>query len=1855
LLDVWAGVSSFSEGFYRQSHVTVKEFAWIEWAAEAAAALEMAHGVVLNCRDFYSYAWKGWKFQNDLVVTAGPSCCPFSVSGKRLRHADPRSGQGMDTALLAVVLGALTLIVENVVNFVDEDYLHSLVNDMDAYLLLHGMVAIGIWRLADYEMGGGTGRERVFLRWEREDMASSLPSLEPEPIPRQPSCVLDFVDEKECVSSMVLPNTSEVEIWEVFDIHPTRATQVGVVRVRGPASKWMLGEGLKLKGDHRVWRVIEFDGDCMKIIFDNRRSPKFRWVHRESVKLSQRHPVEWPVYSMCGLAKAIRHTSFAPGDLYWDHRLGPEAVRALSGREKWRLMGLGEERAAELVDAGLENHIGALAGNSIPTCMTQAVAESEGARIRRFRELLRCKAAGTYTLMPPIAALHTKALSLTVLIFVGLAAADVLVWNGSEIPGMVHEVSQQQAFTKACSWARGLGCECTDHCILLEQEMGQSTARAIIYYDQELPTVSGAVAKPISGLLHLPVGDLAVQALLQVERMVKQVHVGMDEERTWRSGRVSGTASFEAEEATCQGCDADAFEEEVQRHDCSIETMRQILREDGSDEMLTWEARLSPTDMADFPPALKRKLQVLDWCGIPVPDPHVPVETEWLPLPKKQELEPMPAPLRWLSAVRKPFRQEAKRRVDSFRHKLTMWMRGASQRPSPVVIPGDWLEHWVFEAPHEFHSRPGWAVPVDCSEPSKSHLNLDFFQMQGAEYPDQEIISFLVLGVRYKADLPVQIVLQPHLQSFLPVQDKYLEESDRFVGRGWTVCGDSLLIVPFFSAACGSVCRPLEPDRPRCTNDAGAPRRELWADDGIRVRSLNECISEVIWPKEIKPNALDVMIALRVLKEAADLLGLSVFILTDDYKSFFNQMRLCKSEYAKTGAMHPPRPGQEQAGFAYDTVLGFGIKMASNVAQRFADFLVSIFRRALKPEMDRLIARYRREYPDFDAWVKARQGVSGSGDMAAGDWLQEAICHMFMYCDDPCILCVGEDMAYGALKVWNWMAKEGRTLMAIPEKRSFGLSSKWIGIKFFSALGVGALPAQKALRACSQMHDATCQSLNRDQYRSLLGFLEHVRAVLFLRADKMYGLYDVLNQELEPMDLIPCNDLMQKQFHRMSQRVIVQAGSSVADLPAFVSGAPLPKVQKQVAARRWALFSDAAKEGTDKPGLGGWFLGYHWRVALNAEHLRLDIPILEAIAAVVNVIVAHDVLGGTDCLPAGACFEAHVDAQATAHVLLRGKARSPMMQMVHSIALQYTAFRDMLPFLVVKHCFGLGNVASDAASRGYDDVLQKIAAALSINLIKIEPPQVAILILEQCVLCVGKQKHEFCWGASGTRFGDADHPGPIFQPMESRIASNENQGMVDSSVKAVKRHGVFQPMESRQVRHRAEPQAPPVGAARSTAMYPRADGPLTPTSLARMLWNDNSGYSICSGNWEQLLECCDVALCTAAEAFAERTAAADIGHWRAWQQYCSSVRADPNRPAIDPSDKLGFLREIVLLTNALVHFMKTRKPRSRADTVIKPQSAMNILLGANRVMRATFGSFIPLSNLKLPLKGLMRKFVQRFGPTSLVPKRREPFTNGMVVTLCTLPLGYDLGAVGQLTQGSLLRASWRGAVAIANSSGFRKAELFQSNNTTHFLKWANLTWIISGTPVASPSDSQLSGLNDRDYLAVTPVPSKADQFNTVWGAHPLYLPFREGPRNAAAAIRDLALSVGATNRAADKPVFVGNDQQPLRASQMATAMYRAMHFVVGAATAKLYTWHSARISLATHLLKCNVPAATIQALLRWQTDESLRAYARLSMTDCGQLLDRAARANIATVQTANLPLYEQFDFFLALHEMAEAT
>jgi hypothetical protein len=78
-------------------------------------------------------------------------------------------------------------------------------------------------------------------------------------------------------------------------------------------------------------------------------------------------------------------------------------------------------------------------------------------------------------------------------------------------------------------------------------------------------------------------------------------------------------------------------------------------------------------------------------------------------------------------------------------------------------------------------------------------------------------------------------------------------------------------------------------------------------------------------------------------------------------------------------------------------------------------------------------------------------------------------------------------------------------------------------------------------------------------------------------------------------------------------------------------------------------------------------------------------------------------------------------------------------------------------------------------------------------------------------------------------------------------------------------------------------------------------------------------------------------------------------------------------------------------------------------------------------------------------------------------------------------------------------------------------------------------------------------------------------------------------------------------------------------------MYSAVSRLVGPERVRLYTWHSGRILVCTTLHACGVKPGVIQAMLRWQTDENMRAYNRMSMAEYARNVDMAADAVIASI------------------------
>jgi hypothetical protein len=141
----------------------------------------------------------------------------------------------------------------------------------------------------------------------------------------------------------------------------------------------------------------------------------------------------------------------------------------------------------------------------------------------------------------------------------------------------------------------------------------------------------------------------------------------------------------------------------------------------------------------------------------------------------------------------------------------------------------------------------------------------------GEAWPDQRLLSYLVQGVRFEVDLPLQIVLFPHLVSIPPGFASLQKETRRMalLDGGWMRLFPRLPYLPIRCLAHGAVSRKLEQDRWRSTTEAGGPRYELWDPSGVLVPAINALSKVSGYPPEVKPLPDQLAWDLGILNSAA--------------------------------------------------------------------------------------------------------------------------------------------------------------------------------------------------------------------------------------------------------------------------------------------------------------------------------------------------------------------------------------------------------------------------------------------------------------------------------------------------------------------------------------------------------------------------------------------------------------------------------------------------------------------------------------------------------------------------------------------------------------------------------------------------------------------------------------------------------------------------------------------------------------------------------------------------------------------------------------------------------------------------
>jgi hypothetical protein len=81
------------------------------------------------------------------------------------------------------------------------------------------------------------------------------------------------------------------------------------------------------------------------------------------------------------------------------------------------------------------------------------------------------------------------------------------------------------------------------------------------------------------------------------------------------------------------------------------------------------------------------------------------------------------------------------------------------------------------------------------------------------DFEDKEIVSMLINGAQFKADVKYQIVLLPHLSSLPNGVESVEKELQRLGKLGWYGFYDDLPFVPYRCLPQGSTARKFEPTR----------------------------------------------------------------------------------------------------------------------------------------------------------------------------------------------------------------------------------------------------------------------------------------------------------------------------------------------------------------------------------------------------------------------------------------------------------------------------------------------------------------------------------------------------------------------------------------------------------------------------------------------------------------------------------------------------------------------------------------------------------------------------------------------------------------------------------------------------------------------------------------------------------------------------------------------------------------------------------------------------------------------------------------------------------------------------------
>ena len=1058
-------------------------------------------------------------------------------------------------------------------------------------------------------------------------------------------------------------------------------------------------------------------------------------------------------------------------------------------------------------------------------------------------------------------------------------------------------------------------------------------------------------------------------------------------------------------------------------------------------------------------------------------------------------------------------------------------------------------------------------------------------------------------------------------------------------------CGEDAPSGFEFDFSCECVC----PDAPRLgevpTEPAGPPE-----GDGL---SPTWWPSHATWkyvrwrrPKEHKWSIASLARDASILKVPSLCSAQPMFGYTDDMRNYFMHFAvrpqdLWKVVVAGFSAPHlAPHISPSRILFVAEYRLGFGLAANSNIAQQFSNFI----RHAFMLRMDAADAPFLLEEPPcVQRWLSQRRSL------AQRTGRSEARLYTFqIYTDDPYTICVGVTRCLRSLSVWRQLTLDFGLMMAIPEKRRIGTAVKWLGFHPCLHHGLVTVAHEKLLRASTTIDTLLAGRLTVDHYRSLLGFIEHLSFLLPRARLRMAGLYRPLRGGEEiargPATVVRVDERMQQGWNAWRADLL-----RVGAAPFTVA---LPHRRRPPLAGQLTFFisSDASKDGTATPGIAGYMHGFSWQIFYPRCWLRLHITLLEFMALAISIIMFAPLLRHADRVVL------ETDSLTAAFGLSLDSLQSPFLVEAHALLVETEEYKLLFASpdreVAVRHLTGEANVFADYLSRGYT---QPFAELLTHFGVRHSPLQITAAVWEYV-----------------EKLMDAIYPllpcemhGRGRCPTSTDFDGPSNQWVLaPSSVPVARRAAIAPPPPSR---WQTAPQGGPSIGRGGQWFLPRSPPPAPvsiaarPTGAPPLRHTDVSLAAFAVNPPEHLRAAWESTMNELLEAsVAPNSLSGEDSAWRSWQEHCHVWGAEPFG---GPDSAAALLSpelvndQLHLAGSYIWNSYFTMKARKKGD-IPRPRSAANRYYHVVKRKTRRGRYCPPQKQLTLMLKGMNRRHMAQHGFEAQEVDRKEGFTNAEKEHLQShLPDGFRMGHFVFLRR-SRFGKTWRALIATLNASGFRKAEFAvkKRGDRTH-MKFSRLRWWLRGKLYATPPPDLLRDPQAGDYALLYPVPSKCDPDNSTFGNNPI--PFRFDPRDSDCAflcLAELELEVAPASREA--PLFADDEGEPFLFSGLDSALRAALLSFLPNTRVQRLSWHSWRIRLAC-LLKALGPtnggdSDTIQAALRWKTDQSLRIYARFNRDYYADLLDRAWKNDVRSINVASLPEFGEEQRLLAMHQALES-